>query len=198
MSMMRLLSAGRSLMGGRDGGKRLQMVDVRSLPKFGPRVRKHSTSNIQDPEKNQASRPKLETSVKLEASEKAPSSKLQAPEKHQAPNLKEQIRTEKPVGLGLIPRVLSKLKGLFARNAKASARPVPLAIQGELSLDNVKVMRNDLSDTDFEVVTKAAQKAPAQKATVKPVEEAPAAVKPAGEPKKIWNRMTTLIGAGHG
>jgi hypothetical protein len=224
MSMMRLLSAGRSLVGGRKPGKPLQMVDVRSLPKFGPREKKHPRSNTQHPEKDQASNSKLQAPVKdqishakAEAVEKAPSCKLQAspfakaaqdkPEKIQTSNSKSQASggvqaasSNGSVGqgksTGLMGRLM-KVKGLFTREPKA-IRPVPQPIQGELSLDNVKVLRNDLSDSDFEVVTKAVptQKAPVQKTVVKPAEQATPAPAPA-EPKKIWNRVTTLIGAGH-
>jgi len=87
MSMMRLLSAGRSLVGGRQSGKRLQMVDVRSLPKFGTNS-KLSSFRAQTSVRDQS------PSIKEGSAEKAPSTKRQAPEK---------LRT--PDGAFLVPRI---------------------------------------------------------------------------------------------
>jgi hypothetical protein len=50
-----------------------------------------------------------------------------------------------------------KLKGLLSRPPgkpvrAAAPRLTKLAVQGELSLDRIKVVRNDLSDADLEIV----------------------------------------------
>ena len=58
------------------------------------------------------------------------------------------------------PSFLPRLKGYSAWLARSRPRPgtpvaasaEKLAVQGELSLDRVKVVRNDLSDTEVEVV----------------------------------------------
>jgi len=98
-------------------------------------------------------------------------------------------------GPGLLARCFAKAKGLFARkasNKSAIPRFSRQPVQGELSLDNVKVMRNDLSDTDFEFVAKPA--APKKAASTEVVPAAVVAV-PEGR-TRIWNRVTTLLGAG--
>lgn len=62
------------------------------------------------------------------------------------------------------------------------------AVQGELSLDNVKPLRNDLSDTDLELV-----------AAVKPPEAKPGVVKigpveiPVVKAVPVWERVRGLI-----
>jgi len=191
MSMMRLLSAGRSLVGSRDAGKRLQMVDVMSLPKFGPKPgRKHPTSSIQPPEKVANTKP--------EAMEKNPSTKLRAPEKLQEPSSKiqsAQPKTAATKGPGWMQRIIARAKGLVSRRSKIPARALQTPVQGELSLDKVKVLRNDLTETDYEIMTKpVAAKMPVGKPAM-PL-QAPAAPAEANR-GKIWNRVTTLIGAGH-
>jgi hypothetical protein len=67
------------------------------------------------------------------------------------------------------------LKGWFRRPERASARRIApqfmkVPVQGELSLDRVRVVRNDLRDSDFEFVKKAPARrpAPADAATVAP------------------------------
>ncbi len=62
------------------------------------------------------------------------------------------------------------------------------AVQGELSLDNVKPLRNDLSDTDLELV-----------AAVQPLEATPGVVKvgsmeiPVVKVVTVWQRLRGLI-----
>jgi hypothetical protein len=49
-------------------------------------------------------------------------------------------------------------------------------VQGELSLENVRVVRNDLTDTDYEVVA-------ADTATASPVKQAPQTVPVSAKPE---------------
>jgi hypothetical protein len=77
-------------------------------------------------------------------------------------------------------------RGRESRAARV-ARPLPArsAVQGELSLDNVKVVRNDLSDADLEVISpRRAAVVVAEKMSVVPslpvVAKGPSA----------WNRLT--------
>jgi hypothetical protein len=59
----------------------------------------------------------------------------------------------------------SKLSSLVSAKPKPARSVLPrfngVPVQGELSLDNIKVVRNDLSDADLEVVTR--KSAPAKK-----------------------------------
>jgi hypothetical protein len=89
-----------------------------------------------------------------------------------------------------------KLCGLFARSggklAKSAIRRFPKPpVQGELSLNRIKVMRNDLSDADLEIVLAKPPVAPGAKAP------APRAVEESVEPKSAWGRVTArILGAG--
>ena len=125
----KLFAASTSLIGWGKSGKQYRLTDPAALPKFGTK-RKGAE--------------KLQTPNSIEG-------------KFQAPNLQpgQKDRHSKPA---LFASWLTKLQGLLnggkgPRNAaipRFSRQPV----QGELSLDNVKVLCNDLSDTDFELVAK--------------------------------------------
>lgn len=93
-----------------------------------------------------------------------------------------------------LAKLNSKLNPISWRTrAKGGARALPLAdkamVQAELSLDRVKVVRNDLSDSDLEIV-------PAKKPPQVPL---PAPVLAAAEKnvEGAWGRVTSrLFGAG--
>lgn len=181
MSMMRFISAGKSLVGLRDSGKQYRMSDSRALPKFGSNPKKLA---------------------RLETKSKPPQGVLTQAQA-QAPVAKAVAPRAKAKGQGIVAKCFAKLSGMFKRKARGASAIPNLSqspVQGELSLDNVKVLRNDLSDTDFEVVAKPA-------AAVKPVTGqklivpenplvAPATVAEPANRAKIWNRVTTLLGAG--
>jgi hypothetical protein len=101
---------------------------------------------------------------------------------------------EKPAALGAWLRKLNPLSYLSDRKpgARSAARskPARAAVQGELSLEKVKVVRNDLSDVDFEVVQ-------VRRPRVADV-AAPAVEQEAKSGPTTWNRLTSrLAGAGH-
>ena len=120
MSLLRLLTAGRSLIGLKESA-RYREAGPRALPKFELKM--------------QPSRPASEPDTSPEPSVAAP---LPA----------------RGIGDAQSP------SGWFARWAAKWRRPKSSAIprfnkplvQGELSLDRVKVLRNDLSESDLEVV----------------------------------------------
>ena len=68
--------------------------------------------------------------------------------------LKRELQTKTTVLAGLVAMVnpLAYLPGRGARGARRGSKPPPAQVQAELSLENVKVKRNDLSDADLEVV----------------------------------------------
>jgi hypothetical protein len=90
----------------------------------------------------------------------------------------------------------AKLRGLIARSAGKETKPaIPRfskpPVQGELSLDRIKVVRNDLSDADLEVVP--------VKPLVQPAVTAPAprAVEQAERAESAWARLRPrVLGAG--
>ena len=162
---MPLLSASRSLVSSRDLGKQFRMSDPKAMPNFGGKsTQKFQTSN----------------------------SKLQKSSKSQAPNIQAQ-RAGRTKGSGLIAACFAKLKTAFGSGQRVKSAAIPRfsggPIQCELSLDNVKVLRNDLSDTDFEVIAKPVQ-------PEEPAVSATAAAPSRPNRAKIWDRVTTLLGAG--
>jgi hypothetical protein len=184
----RLLAAGTSLVG--LGGDGKQYREVAPLPKFGANKKgkiQHPTSNLQKSSKIQISN--KEGPANGQALRRTgTSSEIQAPN--------NEVPTSGVHGPGFISRWSARIKGLLpqGRTAKPVApRFSQPPIQGELSLDNVKVLRNDLSDTDFEV---RARPAPAEKKTPPATVASPEQM-PERELNRtrIWNRVTTLLGA---
>jgi hypothetical protein len=71
----------------------------------------------------------------------------------------------------------------FGKAAKPAIPPFPKPpVQGELSLDRVKVMRNDLSDAGLELVAARTKPGPAS-----------VAVKTAGRAERVWGRVTSRL-----
>jgi len=69
----------------------------------------------------------------------------------------------------------------------SSVAPLPgRAMQGELSLENVRVVRNDLTDTDYEVVC-------SETATASPVKRVPQTVPMTAEPRALGRLAERLF-----
>src|SRR5262249_57655628 len=76
------------------------------------------------------------------------------------PTLQKKVRSPRAWTVALRPRLTAwakKIKTVMLRGEgtsrrKTITRPSRKPVQVELSLDRIKVVRNDLSDTDFEVV----------------------------------------------
>jgi hypothetical protein len=69
----------------------------------------------------------------------------------------------------------------------SSVAPLPgRAMQGELSLENVRVVRNDLTDTDYEVVC-------SETATASPVKRVPLTVPMTAEPRALGRLAERLF-----
>ena len=159
MSLLRLLSAGKSLVGLKEATARYQMSDPRVMPRFvSPRnpFKTGKASIGATPEPAPTSPP---------ARIKVPATSQSKPEKAvlgPAAGTEPKRAPSKQVSESRLARLLAgckgKLSGVFrAREKKPNAavqpRPRGGPVQGELSLDAIKVVRNDLSDTDFEVVS---------------------------------------------
>jgi hypothetical protein len=114
MSLLRLLTAGKSLVGLKDSGNRYRPVDKRALPTFPSKSNPFRTT----------AKPEL-------AAADAPAVGAPA-QTARAASLKERLTSL-----------------LRAKPCGHSNKP---PVQGELSLDEVKVIRNDLADADLEVV----------------------------------------------
>jgi len=239
MSLLRLLRAGKSLIGAREPAGRYRLLNGPALPKFGtdknpfrePVRTKQVTAAPEVAPATTSPPVKLATSdlpkvVPQEAAiheqpaakpvERKPVVESSRKEKHVSSRPKVEINTKpetlvtvasKPSGpsgpTGVVAagaraaarvlRLNSKLNPLFGWvRPKGGARALPRTdpmVQGELSLDRVKVVRNDLSDSDLEIV-------PARKPS-QPTLSAPELAAAQGSPQRAWERMASrLFGAG--
>jgi hypothetical protein len=180
MSLLRLLTAGRSWVGAKPMG-RYKFSDPGSMPKFGSGpnpfktkekevAKDESVSGESGPEAGAAkeergeqrevalspeaaARQAVETAAEVERKE---SDELDRSERSEAPAKEEpQQKLVSPgeKSPGLISKISSLRGSLRLKLWKPrKSAPEPRPVQGELSLDNIKVVRNDLSETDLEVV----------------------------------------------
>jgi hypothetical protein len=161
MSLVRLLTAGKSLIGGMENATRYRLGTPGLLPKFGSgknpflaRGTESRAKTIQPPEPSAApltsssfptDEEKIKSSLSSAAAPLTPLPPLDGG--------RERGRGASwwELGRGWAEAIKSRSprRSKAAKFAElAQGRPV----QAELSLDRVKVLRNDLSDTDFEVV----------------------------------------------
>jgi hypothetical protein len=146
MSLVRLLTAGKSLVGIQDLKSRYRLSDPRALPKFGSEKKINTEVAGENVGRPCVARTSIESSKpKVE---------------------KTPVTVARPErSSGWVRQWGSKLSSLVSAKPKPARSALPrfssLPVQGELSLDNIKVVRNDLSDADLEVVTR--KSAPAKK-----------------------------------
>jgi hypothetical protein len=160
MSLGKLLTTGKSLVGLHDTNARYQLRKG-ALPKFESSKNPFASRPQGEPFAPNAHEepqlPKLTAEVAAaNLKETPPTAAVNAPSETTAPD-------SKPVAVVKAPAVvdgwLKKLNPMvwWGKRKPAEAKPaVPrfgkAPVQGELSLDNIKVMRNDLTEADVEVV----------------------------------------------
>jgi hypothetical protein len=153
MSLVRLLTAGKSLVGIQDSKSRYRSVDPRAMPKFGSEKKaitdvareseaKPSVANVNVESSNANGNPCSDKNVGVtRVAEKTP-----------------VAVARKGRASGWVSQWGSKLTSLVSQKPKPARSAIlrfgGVPVQGELSLDNIKVVRNDLSDADLEVVTR--------------------------------------------
>lgn len=159
MILLRLLTTGKSLVGLREVKNRYRVMS-RGLPKFSAK---------QNPFRGQSAAPDLAATPADAEAQASP----QPPQKRSWYRiLAAKFGRERSEPVLPIP-------------ARAPDLPAAPPTQGGLSLDSVKVLRNDLSDSDFEVVTRRRKNA----------EPKPAAA--AASPDSAWGRAgLRIFGAG--
>ncbi len=140
MSLVRLLTAGRSLVGISQPGNRYRLPTERLLPKFEAR-------------KNPFRRTAASNPAPAAAAPVCPAKPVIAGEtKAKRSNWIAKVRA----CLARLSECVSALKFPVFRRREGPAGsvrpPADSMVQPELSLDSVKVLRNDLSDSDLEVV----------------------------------------------
>ena len=161
MSLLRLLTAGKSLVGLKREAKQYRDLGPRALPKFEGKTKLFRSS----PQVGTVEKDSPSTSA---ASQETCGSAPARPQ--QKPGRTSQARSWS-----------AKWAWLWRRKTKASVPRFDKApVQTELSLDQVKVVRNDLTDSDLEVVPVARPAAKAQETilSAKPADPVQPAAKP--------------------
>lgn len=158
MSLGRLLTAGRSLTTLRDTPTAYRVNERALLPKFGG-VENPFAAERQPAPASSSAAAKVGSGTQANGFHRSAQQEIEAPAES-----RPKPRSESLPGAGLLASIspwkwLKKVKPASSpvrrqpantlRAGVGSRRPV----QGEFSLDNVKVVRNDLTDTDFVVVS---------------------------------------------
>jgi hypothetical protein len=158
MSLMQLLSVGRSLCGIRDEPSRYKMTQDNLLPKFGSPKELGKNDAVQHPVRSaRLDSAKHEMASSL-GHEEAKLTHALAPEDksgsqaNSAPPVKRPKQAF-PLGRWTLPKNPFAGKSALHEQAKGP-------VQCELSIDAVKVVRNDLSDADLEVIASLKPLAP--------------------------------------
>jgi hypothetical protein len=164
MSLLRLLTSGRSLVGLKDSVSRYRMREKNPLPKFGSSRNPFlAQSGAGDPAPASAAVGAQPAGVQMTPAELA-AARLKETARLPVMTAKpepEETPATVPAG-GLFRRMSGWVRRLnpFLEPAahRASERVMPApghrpAFQAELSLENVQVVRNDLSDADVEIVS---------------------------------------------
>ena len=177
MSLMRLLSAGKSLVGVKDNGSRYRMGNPGMLPRFGSqknpfaREQKGNAENdgagpTRAPNQSVTNHAPIQPSTEVpRAASPQPAVPRQQGEDLirntlRKSSLQKKVRIPRAWHVALRPTLTAwakKIKTAMLRQQGTPRRKVIThasrkPVQAELSLDRIKVVRNDLSDTDFEVI----------------------------------------------
>jgi hypothetical protein len=154
MSLLRLLSSGKSLIGGAtDNTVRYRMGKPGMLPKF------RSTAK---PVKSSSKRARVATNP--EGSQAQPTAGPAA--SGQPAVLPKKSFSPRAIYKSFLNSIQARLTRLYVKPSRPTPpRPTKLHLQAELSLDKVRVVRNDLSDSDLEVVPRRASGVPVAKAS---------------------------------
>jgi hypothetical protein len=214
MSLLRLLTAGRSLVGLTNGASPYRMSNRRALPRFGSKANPfRATAMPSSPTSSAVPREETpglaEPPVAAKAgpcASAAPVAAAQSGPVQRRPALRNGsgLGSARAFFAGIGTRAsggfckcAAKVRSLVSRTPKpgkpAMLRMTPVPLQGELSLDRIKVVRNDLSESDLEVVpAKPAPAAPKPRPTGARQEP----VEPAGATWGLPGAGKAAVGAG--
>lgn len=207
MSLLRLLTTGKSLVGLKDTESRYRLTSQRLLPQFGPAKNPFSSTVESDsgrpraysPEADRANNASRETRDLPPVSGKVLAGLPNAALARAVSAGKRGCGVARALRLrlsALLSGWTARLSGLLKRSRSETPKPaIPRftkqPVQGELSLDRIRVVRNDLSDADLEVVPARHSATAASPAPAVPIEQRAAIT------QNTWGRMTTRIfGAG--
>lgn len=198
MSLLRLLAAGKSLVGMRDAETRYRVTSQRLLPHFGTGKNPFSSRDKVDPAQTESRSPgdykpngalnEIHSTPKSPGErEAAPRSRFEGRTTSAHSNFQKLSGALRRRTTALVDEWKTKLIGLLAKWRSRTAKPAILRftkppVQGELSLDRIRVVRNDLSDADLEIVPAKRQAIP----TMRTVDKAAGA-------ESAWGRVTARV-----
>lgn len=149
---MKLLSMSTSFAGGRNGPGRYKMADQGLLPKFAAMGRPVSLAPVRLPDEP----------VPKQAAHRTPAIPMNPPQQKSARAAQKRtepveaiapaLRAAVCVNANSAPTNWFRLGTPPAVNRSAGRPTFLMPAQGELSLDSVKPVRNDLSDSDLQIV----------------------------------------------
>jgi len=169
MSLMHLLAVGRSIGTIRDQPTRYKMTQQNLLPRFGP-VKEENESAPESRElgsgtseslarKEHQNAPEGKAGVKEERQDTKAASGVEAEEKMTQQIFEQRKNSaERLSGVsGPVRKVASPWMGwsLLNNPFKSGRRKGSGPVQGELALDMIRPVRNDLNDTDLEIIASA-------------------------------------------
>ena len=207
MSLLRLLATGKSIDGLKDLESRYRLTTQRLLPQFGPTRNPFSNNGKSEPAQTEARSPGDEVKERAASERRGSTDTCRAttaalPSQVQGRTVSTNAGVRRFTAAlwmraaALLGGCKSKLPGMIGRMRVKAAKPaIPRfpkpPVQGELSLDKIKVMRNDLSDADLEVIAARMPTAPAR------AEPALRTHKEVGVAESRWGGATArLFGAG--
>jgi hypothetical protein len=192
MSLLQLLSVGRAFGSIRDRPSPYKMTQASLLPKFGPPVGSGS----------EPAAPAVPGRASLERHAGAHARSTGEPGKKEVKMTAAEMSVA-PLGTEMnpaqpYPAGRWTMRNPFNRKPVAGARGTPM-VQGELSLDAVRPVRNDLSDSDLVVVRAshpAARPAPAPPAAACVTADPPVGVEADGDApgtSPLWSRLRARL-----
>jgi hypothetical protein len=207
MSQLRLLTTGKSLVGLTQSESHYRVIPERLLPKFGPVKNPFVSIDKSEPARQEAdkkaagfSAPSQQTAKLAQLPARNLSGSLGVAGSKLAAFLADAGRPRPKSGLRLRSAAFGtawakKLRALFSRPAPRPAQAVLARatsppVQGELSLERIKVVRNDLSDADLEIVTR---KSPTVRTGATPVLQVAQRTAQGG---MSWGRFSGIFGTG--
>lgn len=197
MGLMQLLTVGRSLGRIRDEPSRYKMTQQSLLPKFGavhaPETQVRGLSETTNPVFARADASKANAAGAATINDRKNMSAVQ-------PELQGKVAPVGAVDRPVFPRGRWTLfRNPFLKTPKP-AKPLPAPVQSELSLDAVKPVRNDLCDSDLELVQVARRNAGADVKAAEPASPAVSVAsesQPAAANEVVWGRIKNqFFGAG--
>ncbi|HET7626120.1 MAG TPA: hypothetical protein VFM25_12725 [Verrucomicrobiae bacterium] len=162
MSLGRLLTSGKSLVGLQNATSRYEMRNKNLLPKFGSEKNPFTTAKPESLKSSSDGKFQVESHAPMNAEEMAAENLKRGRQLPEVASLKENSSGNPAVFMKAFTGIggwvkkfnpISRLKNRKPPEARRAIQPFGKpAVQGELSLENIKVMRNDLSDADLEIV----------------------------------------------